>query len=290
MRSTLDYAVVHHGLSKNACAGLRSPAPVPARHNELTPDGAKEVIDCLAGLEQTAEVCAARLALLFGLGEGESCALTWGECSHSDHILIRYAIGTAEGGTYRKVPKAPGRSRSLPLTEMPLEALRARRERARIEWSAAGLDGPGDDDYVIGLPGRRWATPAIIGRRWKTIAEANGWRGAEGKIITFYDLRHTFASVMLQRGTDPKTIQYMMGHTSLNTTLGIYAASSSEARVNAMRALEAAYGADPEGTNRADLIANLEGLLALARSTPELLDASGGRAGAEKGRPTQQSA
>lgn len=290
LRSTLEFAVEHHGLPNNACTGYRSPAPVPARHNELTPDLARDVMDHLAGLEQTAEVCAARLALLFGLGEGESCALTWGECDHSDHILIRNAIGTADGGTYVKVPKAPDRARSLPLTGMPAEVLRAQRERARLEWSAAGLDGPGPDDYVIGLPGRRWATPAIIGRRWKAIAEVYGWRGALGEIVTFYDLRHTFASVMLQRGVDPKTIQYMMGHATLSTTLGIYAASSSEARVSAMRTLEAAYGAEPDGTNPTDLIANLEGLLAIARSSPGLLDATRGLQEGEKGRPVQQSA
>lgn len=290
IRSTLDFAMAHHGLPSNACEGIRSPTPVPARHNELTPSVAREVMDRLASLEQTAVVCAARLALLFGLGEGESCALTWAECRFSDHILIRNAIGTAEGGTYVKVPKAPERARSLPLTGMPSEVLSARLERAKAEWAAAGKDGPGPEDYVIGLPGRRWASPTSIGKKWKAIAEAYGWRGALGEIVTFYDLRHTFASVMLQRGVDPKTIQYMMGHSTLSTTLGIYAASSAEARANAMRVLEAAYGAEPEGTKPTDLIANLEGLLAIARSSPGLLDATRGRPGGEKGRPVQQSA
>jgi len=45
--------------------------------------------------------------------------------------------------------------------------------------------------------------------------------GIEG--FALYDLRHTYASLMLMRGADPRWVQRQLGHESLTTTLRYYA-------------------------------------------------------------------
>lgn len=40
--------------------------------------------------------------------------------------------------------------------------------------------------------------------------------------ITFHDLRHTHASLMLQAGVNPKVIQERLGHSSIKITLDTY--------------------------------------------------------------------
>jgi integrase len=40
--------------------------------------------------------------------------------------------------------------------------------------------------------------------------------------IRFHDGRHTFATLMLELGEAPKTVQTMLGHTKISTTLDIY--------------------------------------------------------------------
>ena len=40
--------------------------------------------------------------------------------------------------------------------------------------------------------------------------------------IRFHDLRHTYASLLIDRGEHPKYIQVQMGHSSINVTMGTY--------------------------------------------------------------------
>lgn len=46
---------------------------------------------------------------------------------------------------------------------------------------------------------------------------------AKIKKIRFHDLRHTFASLLIDQGENPKYIQKQLGHSSPTVTLNIYA-------------------------------------------------------------------
>src|SRR5260370_5908680 len=49
----------------------------------------------------------------------------------------------------------------------------------------------------------------------------------------FHNLRHSLASFLVGQGTDPKTVQTLLRHADVTTTLGIYAHSHSESRMTA---------------------------------------------------------
>ena len=49
----------------------------------------------------------------------------------------------------------------------------------------------------------------------------------------FHNLRHWLASFLVGQGTDPKTVQTLLRHADVATTLGIYAHSHSESRMTA---------------------------------------------------------
>ena len=46
---------------------------------------------------------------------------------------------------------------------------------------------------------------------------------AELRAIRIHDLRHTFASILISAGHNPKYIMNQMGHSSVKTTLDLYA-------------------------------------------------------------------
>jgi integrase len=49
----------------------------------------------------------------------------------------------------------------------------------------------------------------------------------------FHNLRHSLASFLVRKGTDVKTVQKLLRHSDVATTLGIYAHSTSEDRLAA---------------------------------------------------------
>jgi integrase len=60
----------------------------------------------------------------------------------------------------------------------------------------------------------------------------------------FHNLRHSLASFLIRRKTDPKTVQALLRHSDVKTTLQLYAHSVSEDRMTAQGTmLQAILGA-----------------------------------------------
>ena len=64
--------------------------------------------------------------------------------------------------------------------------------------------------------------------------------------MRFHDLRHTFAALCIEAGTDPKTLQSMMGHSSIRVTLDTYGHLYQTAYDRAARGLEAVVSRYPK--------------------------------------------
>ena len=46
--------------------------------------------------------------------------------------------------------------------------------------------------------------------------------------IAFHQFRHTFATMMLERGVNPRVVQEFLGHKDISTTLGINTGVTSD--------------------------------------------------------------
>ena len=55
--------------------------------------------------------------------------------------------------------------------------------------------------------------------------------------MTLHDLRHTFATCALAKGAPVKDVQAVLGHSSAQMTLDVYASSDPERRRGAMEAI-----------------------------------------------------
>jgi site-specific recombinase XerD len=53
----------------------------------------------------------------------------------------------------------------------------------------------------------------------------------DGQRFGWHNLRHSLASFLVRTGTDVKTVQNMLRHANVSTTLQIYAHSNNDARL-----------------------------------------------------------
>lgn len=95
-------------------------------------------------------------------------------------------------------------------------------------YSLCGEPGEHDQQIFAGLTGSSW-----ISRPLKKWIAASGIK----KHITFHCLRHTFATLQLENGTDIFVVKGMLGHTNVKTTQ-IYAHIVDKSKRNAAEVLQ----------------------------------------------------
>ena len=133
------------------------------------------------------------LALNTGMRRGELFSLKWADVDLEAGIVIVRAESAKSGQTRR-----------IPLNSEAAKILATWREHKE---SAGGFVFPGADGDRL----------TNITKSWGGVTKL-----AQLKGFNFHDLRHSFASKLVQNGTDLNTVRTLLGHSQISTTL-IYA-------------------------------------------------------------------
>lgn len=60
--------------------------------------------------------------------------------------------------------------------------------------------------------------------------------------IRFHDLRHTAATLMLERGVNPKVVSEMLGHSDIAISLGVYGHVTPRMQQAAVDVMDSLFG------------------------------------------------
>ncbi|HBF3857464.1 TPA: site-specific integrase [Clostridioides difficile] len=162
------------------------------------------------------------LLLETGLRISELCGLTThidmlNRVINIDHQLLR----DTEVGYYISTPKTKNGKRELPLTERAYQALeRILKNRGKAQSLVV-------DGYSNFLFLNREGLPKVAGNYESMvrglIKKYNKTHEDKLPNITPHSFRHTYCTNMANKGMNPNTLQYIMGHANITMTLGYYA-------------------------------------------------------------------
>ena len=162
------------------------------------------------------------LLLETGLRISEFCGLTThidmqNRILNIDHQLLK----DSEMGYYIETPKTKNGKRELPLTERAYQAIqRILKNRGKAQPLIVG-------GYSNFLFLNREGLPKVAGNYEGMvrglIKKYNKYHTDKLPNITPHSFRHTYCTNMANRGMNPNTLQYLMGHANITMTLGYYA-------------------------------------------------------------------
>ncbi len=239
----IKHAVETHKLPYDPIANVRLPK-IPRKLPNVLDEGQRaRLVMYLDTMQVTQPNVGIALALYTGMREGEICALRWSDIDFKNaSLIVQRSIGTDGNATFVKETKTSRSTRVLPISVNLSSLLERRRQFMREECERVGLRFS-ESMYVIGtIVGGEdsYMRPKMLWRNWKMLANSMGFIGTQGKVPTFHDLRHTYATAAVASGADIKSVQGLLGHASASTTLDIYAAHDINAMRRAVAATESA--------------------------------------------------
>ena len=172
-----------------------------------------------------------------GIRRSEFLGLQWNDLDLDMALMtIRRSLVRLQNGTYvTDEPKTSSGARSLDLAPSTCLILKQHRAGQERDVELLGIP-PSQANFVFGHPDGTPRTPSTVTQQFRRIASRAGLSG-----VRLHDLRHTHASLMLQQGTDIKTISTRLGHSSVAFTMDTYAHLLPGMQKAAMEKFEEAF-------------------------------------------------
>lgn len=175
------------------------------------------------------------LALLSGIRRGEMAALMWTDVNFDEkYISIDKCRIVVEKEEYTKQPKTDAGIRKIYIPDALVDTLKEYRKRYVLNKMWHGKEFA-DKGYVVSKPDGNPFTPSGITNNYLRFMKRHA---QEIRYLKFHGLRHTYASVLIEQGENPKTVQHNLGHSDVALTLQIYSHSYESAQKKAAENLD----------------------------------------------------
>lgn len=174
-------------------------------------------------LEKERDLTMYYLMIYGGLRIGETCALSIHDYFPlTKEIDINKTLGSSRRNQVKSSwkiypPKTKSAYRTIPLPEIAYKQLE-KWIRLRKEYIVFFSEEFHESHYLFCKKTGEPLTPRDLRTKFNVILER-----ANLPKISPHGLRHTYTALQIQAGTDPKSLQILLGHADIKTTLNIYA-------------------------------------------------------------------
>lgn len=221
----IEQAVKNNMITQNPCRAVSLPKNDKKETLYFTPEQANQFLEAV---KKSKYYPLYSLELITGLRLGEIVALRWENINLEEkkiEIKLNAAVvskqeqkddGVLHSEVILQTPKTKKSMRTLyieePLVSM-LKNLRKEQLRKHLEYG----DAFENSGFVFTNDYGRMMHPRTVQDHFKRMIKKIGLPN-----LHFHSLRHTAATLMLFNGVDIKTVQEVLGHEDIQTTLGIY--------------------------------------------------------------------
>jgi integrase len=203
----------------------------------ITPEQGFKILMAMPQPERTLTL----LIAATGLRISECLGLQWADVDYD-----RQQISVRRSWTGGKVGRSKSPCSKAPVPLVPLLAGFIREWQQQTpygqptDWMFASTKLKGKQPRVANMLVEDYLRPAAV--------KVGVLKEGEKVRFGFHNLRHSLASFLVRKGTDVKTVQKMLRHSDVATTLGIYAHSMSEDRLTAQGDMLTAMMKPPSDT------------------------------------------
>ena len=233
LRQVFDYAVLYGDIKINPALQV----PMPKRSNKkderqvfLTAADAQKMLDAFSNEEIGPIVY---VTLYYGLRKSEALGLRWQAVDFdNDTITINHTVVGGSRIIRKDSTKTYNSKRTyqlLPDVKAFLLKLKAQQEDYKRRLGS----GYHDNDYIFKNPNGVLYRPDSLTVSFKRALARHGLSQ-----MRYHDLRHSTASILVDKGWDINDIKEWLGHSDISTTANIYAHISHRRKVSLAKSLE----------------------------------------------------
>lgn len=214
LHAALRYALEDGIIPNNPAAAVRLP-PIPkVEHSVYT---IAQVQKMLATVKDESIYPVIYIAANFGLRRSEVLGLEWSAIDlDAKTMVIRKTVSKVTKEVVAERTKTKSSHRVLPIPAPCVEFFRALKRQQLLDRVAMGAEYH-VNDWVCKQKNGEPFHGDYINHKFPELLEKYGLDK-----ITFHELRHTFASLMIINGIDLKRVSELMGHSSIKVTADIY--------------------------------------------------------------------
>ena len=176
------------------------------------------------------------LLMYTGMRAGELCALRWDDIDFNDRTInvsktaVEMTVTEPDGTSHRPLviqenTKTFNGIRIIPMSQKAYEALM---EMKKVT---------GNEEYVMTSSNHNHIRPSRIDTTFNQLLNAAGLK-KEDESYGVHTLRHTFASMLFDKGCEVKIVSELLGHANTKITENIYIHIIKKHKVKAMQLLD----------------------------------------------------
>lgn len=219
LSTCLKLAVKDEILDKNPCQYLSFPKKEKTQRTWFSVDDLKKFLAIDTSKDTKGN--ALKFSALTGLRRGEVLALKWSDVDFTKNtVVVSKSLTWTEQGWKISNTKTSESVRIIPLSDEVLKILVDQKELTKnnsMIFSRA-------DGKIIGADNLRHHLNVLLEQ-------------ANLPQVRVHDLRHSFASILHGANVDYKTIQSLLGHASIQTTLNIYVHTNDQQKKKAAQTM-----------------------------------------------------